>query len=64
VSDPISIRGVVAPSVSEELKQSGENSSETKISIKIKVSRQDMPSGLEKLLTTLNQSSSVSVNEK
>jgi hypothetical protein len=59
VSDPISIRGVVAPRVSEELKESGENTSDTKISIRIKITRQDMPSGLDKLLTTLNQSSSV-----
>jgi hypothetical protein len=60
VREPISLRGVVAPSVSDKMKQSGESSSDTKISIKIKVTRQDMPSGLEKLITTLNQSSSVS----
>jgi hypothetical protein len=60
VSDPISIRGVVAPAVSHEMKQSSEDTSDTKISIRIKVTRQDMPSGLDKLLTTLNQSSSVS----
>lgn len=60
VNEPISIRGVVAPSVSSEMKETNENTSETKISIKIKVTRQEMPSGLDKLLTTLNQSSSVS----
>ena len=60
VNDPISIRGVVAPSVSDEMKESSEDTGETKISIRIKVTRQDMPSGLDKLLTTLNQSSSVS----
>ena len=59
VSDPISLRGVVAPKVSDELKQSGESSNDTKISIKIKITRQDMPSGLDKLLTTLNQTSSI-----
>jgi len=61
VSEPISLRGVVAPKVSDEIKQSDENTGETKISIKIKITRQDLPSGLDKLLTTLNQSSSVSV---
>jgi hypothetical protein len=60
VREPISLRGVIAPHVSDEMKQSGESSSDTKISIKIKVLHQDMPSGLEKLLTALNQSSSVS----
>jgi hypothetical protein len=64
VSDPISIRGVVAPKVSSEIKESGENTSDTKIAIKIKVSRQEMPSGLDKLLTTLNQSSSVTTKSK
>ena len=59
VSDPISIRGVVAPRVSEEVKESSESTTDTKISIKIKITRQEMPSGLDKLLTTLNQSSSV-----
>jgi len=42
------------------MKESSEDTGETKISIRIKVTRQDMPSGLDKLLTTLNQSSSVS----
>jgi hypothetical protein len=61
VNDPISIRGVVAPKVSSEMKETTENTGDTKISIKIKITRQDMPSGLDKLLTTLNQSSSVTM---
>ena len=59
VSEPVSLRGVVAPKDSAEMKEAGENTSDTKISIRIKIARQEMPAGLDKLLTTLNQSCSV-----
>lgn len=64
VNDPISIRGVVAPKVSSEMKETTEDTGDTKISIKIKITRQDMPSGLDKLLTTLNQSSTLSMESE
>jgi hypothetical protein len=53
VKDPISIRGVIASKVSDEVKE--DNSEESSIKINIKVSRQSMPAGIEKLLTSLTQ---------
>ena len=60
VSDPVSLRGVVAPSVHQDRKEEGSQEEDTRISIRIKITRQEMPAGLDKLLTTLNQTSSVS----
>lgn len=56
VKDPISIRGVIAPKVSEEVKE--DNSEESSIKINIKVTRQPMPAGIDKILTSLTQLSS------
>ena len=46
------------------MKETTEDTGDTKISIKIKITRQDMPSGLDKLLTTLNQSSTVTMESE
>jgi hypothetical protein len=56
VSDPVSLRGVVAPKVSEKLMSSTSDSQESVIKINIKLGKQPMPAGLDKLLTTLTQS--------
>ncbi len=53
INDPISIRGVLASKVSDEMKE--DNSDESSIKITIKVSRQAMPAGIDKLLTSLTQ---------
>jgi Protein of unknown function (DUF2589) len=53
VKDPVSIRGVISSKVSDEVKD--DNSEEGSIKINIKVSRQAMPAGIDKLLTSLTQ---------
>ena len=53
VKDPVSIRGVIAPKASDEVKE--DNSEESSIKINIKISRQAMPAGIDKLLTSLTQ---------
>ena len=53
VKDPVSIRGVIAPKASEEIKE--DNSEESSIKINIKISRQARPAGIDKLLTSLTQ---------
>jgi len=53
VKDPVSIRGVIASKVSDEVKD--DHSEEGSIKINIKVSRQAMPAGIDKLLTSLTQ---------
>ncbi|MDP4207260.1 MAG: DUF2589 domain-containing protein [Bacteroidota bacterium] len=50
VQNPVSLRGQMAPS-SEKSTEASQS-----IKIKIKVSKQPLPGGLDKLLTTLNQS--------
>jgi hypothetical protein len=64
VSDPVSLRGVIAPNVAEQVKSSTSFSEESVISINIKLSKQAMPSGLDKLLTTLTQSGQMTKIQK
>lgn len=56
VKDPVSLRGGLLPGSGSV--QGSENSSAIKV--KIKVSKQPLPAGLDKLLTTLNQISDIS----
>jgi hypothetical protein len=53
VSDPISVRGVLAPSASAEILK--ENSEQSTVKINVKVTRQAMPVALDKLLSQLTQ---------
>ena len=57
INDPISIRGVLAAKVSDEKKE--DNTEESSIKINIKISRQMMPAGIDKLLTSLTQTNSI-----
>ena len=57
VSDPVSFRGNVAPSANEKSESS--QSSSSVINIEINLCRQPLPSGLDKLLTFLQESSKV-----
>ncbi len=60
VKDPVSFKGGLAP----ESKAEAESSSSSTIKVKVKVSKQSLPSGLDKLLTTLNQISEIRPIEK
>jgi uncharacterized protein DUF2589 len=55
VEEPVSLRGVLAP----QSKDKHTDSQESKIKISIKLGKQLMPSGLDKLLTTINQASNI-----
>lgn len=57
IKDPISIRGVLASQLSDDKKE--DNTEESAIKINIKVSRQAMPVGIDKLLTSLTQTNSI-----
>ena len=53
VKDPISVRGVMAPSANKlDKSQQGE---QNKIKIKIRIGKQRMPAALDKLLTSLSE---------
>lgn len=58
VKEPISLRGMVAAPTSKDL--SSENTSDSTIKINIKIGKQAMPAGLDRLLTTMNQVSKIS----
>ena len=60
VNEPVSLRGVLAP----QSKDKSSNAEETKIKISIKLGKQLMPSGLDKLLTTVNQIASLTPRKK
>jgi Protein of unknown function (DUF2589) len=60
VKDPISIRGVIASKVSDEIKD--DHAEEGSIKVNIKISRQAMPAGIDKLLTSLTQVNDQTVN--
>jgi hypothetical protein len=58
VKEPISLRGMVAAPSSKD--SSSENTSDSTIKINIKIGKQAMPAGLDRLLTTMNQVSKIS----
>ena len=53
VSDPISVRGTLSPPVTRDAE--GRSSQTSTIQIEVKIARLPMPSGLDKLLTSLTQ---------
>lgn len=53
VKDPVSLRGGLSPDTSSQVESSNT------VKVKIKVSKQPLPAGLDKLLTTLNQISDI-----
>jgi hypothetical protein len=57
VKEPISLRGMVAAPTSKD--SSSENTSDSTIKINIKIGKQAMPAGLDRLLTTMNQVSKI-----
>ncbi len=58
VDNPISMRGVIAPPVQTEVTK--ETTQESTIQIEVKVGKMMIPAGLDKLLTSLTQTSYVS----
>lgn len=61
VSDPVSIRGVVAPNAN--VQGQSEASDSTSIRIKVKIGKQPVPAALDKLLTSMTQMATVEENE-